>query len=364
MIVEQFDGRPDRAQIERLANDRERAGDIRRRLSGVFAYLLHQRRTNAIEHVVRRVRGDDFAAQAMSLDRWTEPFAQQGREVEQQVFDEDLRIGQIGFQQILVQHELCVREDHRDLRTRETDVRGAPLGNEVVIGQAFERAIEFAGAFERANESRLLVEHGVAERARDRNGLGLLVVVAQHEVRNFIRHLREQRVARAFGEVVVSDGIVQKDFDVDFVIRRVDAGGVVDGVGVDLAAVHREFDARRLGEAEVRAFADDANTQLVRIDAQHIIRAITGSGVIFVARFHIRADAAEPQQVGARAKNRFDQLCGSERFRWQIEDVLHFIGNRDRLRAPFVNRAAGRQQLFVVRIPSEALIEHPLALGE
>ena len=37
----------------------------------------------------------------------------------------------------------------------------------------------------------------------------------------------------------------------------VDAGGVVDGVGVDPAAVLGVLDAAELGEPEVAAFADD-----------------------------------------------------------------------------------------------------------
>src|SRR5205807_6919716 len=95
------------------------------------------------------------------------------------------------------------------------------------------------------------------------------------------------------------DGVVEQDFDVDLVVGRIDAGGVVDGVGVDAAAAHRVFDAGLLRKAKIGAFADDAHAQLGGVDAQRVVGAVAGGGVIFVARLDVRSDAAEPLQVGA-----------------------------------------------------------------
>ena len=60
---------------------------------------------------------------------------------------------------------------------------------------------------------------------------------------------------------------VEQDLDVDFDVRGVDAGGVVDEVGVEPAAGQRVLDAAALREAEVAAFADDLGAQLRAVDA-------------------------------------------------------------------------------------------------
>ena len=124
------------------------------------------------------------------------------------------------------------------------------------------------------------------------------------------------------GQLAALDGVVEQDLDVDLVVRGVDAGGVVDGVGVDVAAAQRVLDARLLREAEVRALADDAHAQLVGVDAERVVGAVACGGVILVARLDVRADAAEPEQIGARAEDRFHQLRRRERLLRQIEAAL------------------------------------------
>ena len=67
-----------------------------------------------------------------------------------------------------------------------------------------------------------------------RDGLRLLVVVAQHEPADVVGHLGEDAVALFdAGQLAALDGVVEQDLDVDLVVGGVDAGGVVDGVGVD-----------------------------------------------------------------------------------------------------------------------------------
>ena len=155
----------------------------------------------------------------MPLDGRTESHAQRLREIANEILDQQRIVGQIRGHQILIESDLAVRHEHGDLRTRESDVRGVALDDRVVVGQAFQRPIELAGALQRAHESRLLVEHRLAERVRDRDGLRLLVVVAQHEPRDFIGHRREQLVPIFGAQLAALDGVVEKDLDVDLVIR-------------------------------------------------------------------------------------------------------------------------------------------------
>ena len=54
-------------------------------------------------------------------------------------------------------------------------------------------------------------------------------------------------------------------------VGGVDAGGVVDGVGVDPPAGQRELDAAGLGDAEVGALADHLAAQVAAVDADRVV---------------------------------------------------------------------------------------------
>ena len=107
----------------------------------------------------------------------------------------------------------------------------------------------------------------------------LRTVVVEHQVGDLVGHLRQQLVAlldrhRAFGH-----HRAEQDLDVDLVVAAVDAGGVVDGVGVDEPAVQRVLDAAALGQAEVAALADHPAAQLGAVDAQAVVGPIADLGV-------------------------------------------------------------------------------------
>ena len=55
-------------------------------------------------------------------------------------------------QQVIAEPDLAVGQHDRELRPREAEPALAPLGELVVAGQEFERAIEVAGALERADQ--------------------------------------------------------------------------------------------------------------------------------------------------------------------------------------------------------------------
>jgi len=141
-------------------------------------------------------------------------------------------------------------------------MRGVTLDDRVVIGQTFQRSIEFAGPLHGPHEPGLLVEHRFAHRLGHRHGLGLLVVVAQDQARNLIGHGREQLVSILGPQLAAFNGVVQQDLNVHFVVRCVDTGGIVDGIGVDFSAAESELDAGALGEAEICAFAHHAHAEL------------------------------------------------------------------------------------------------------
>ena len=61
------------------------------------------------------------------------------------------------------------------------------------------------------------------------------------------------------------------------------------------------FEARRLRQPEVAAFADDPRPHRRRVDAHAIVRAIADVGVLLGRRLDVGADAAVVEQVDLRA---------------------------------------------------------------
>ena len=100
------------------------------------------------------------------------------------------------------------------------------------------------------------VDHRRGLPAGDREGQGLRPVVLEHQLGDLVGHRHEQLVALLHGQVAGRHLGVEQDLDVDLVVRAVDAGRVVDGVGVDQDAVERGLDPAPLGQAEVAALDD------------------------------------------------------------------------------------------------------------
>src|SRR4029077_5994376 len=98
-------------------------------------------------------------------------------------------------------------------------------------------------------------------------------------------------------EFVPCYGEPQQDLPVDFVVGRVDARRVVDEVGVDPSAAERVLDPAELRAPQVATLADDPSADVAPVDPYRVVRAVAHVRVRFLRRFHVRADAAVPQQV-------------------------------------------------------------------
>src|SRR3546814_4549575 len=159
----------------------------------------------------------------------------------------------------------------------------------------------------------------------------------------------ERRISDWSSDVCSSD---LRDLDIDLIIRAIDARAIVDEVGVDPSALRREGDARGLRHAQIGAFADDADAQILGIDAQRVVGGIADLGIILARRLQIGADAAEPQQVDRRLEDRRDQRGRLDLRLRQAEDSLHLGGQRDALLAAREDAAALRDQLLVIIVPA------------
>ena len=142
----------------------------------------------------------------------------------------------------------------------------AALGDRLVVGQELELAVEAGDLLEVADQAPVDVDHRRRLRERQAHRLRLRVAAVQHPLGDRVGHLDEQLVALLLGQVAGGDDAVEQDLDVHLVVRAVDAGDVVDRVGVDAAAGERVLDPAPLGEAEVAALADDAAAQLRAVE--------------------------------------------------------------------------------------------------
>src|SRR4029450_4336729 len=119
------------------------------------------------------------------------------------------------------------------------------------------------------------VHHGVREREGLVYGLGLLVVVAEHQVPDLVGHASQELVALLLGHVAGLDYGVEQNLDVDLVVGAVHPGRVVYGVHVDLASAQRVLYATHLREPEVATLPDDPAPELVAVYAQYVIGPVT-----------------------------------------------------------------------------------------
>ena len=194
--------------------------------------------------------------------------------------------------------------------------------------------------------------------------LGLQVVVAQHQLGDLVGHLLKQLVALLAGQVAGLLDLAEQDLDVDLVVGAVDAGRVVDGIGVAAPAGQAVGDAALLGQAQVGALADDLGADLGGVDPERVVGPVAGVGVGFLARLDVGADAAEPQQLDLGGQQGADQLVGRQLVRLDPEAGLDLGTELDRLGLAVEDPAALGDQLGVVVGPGGARrVEEALALG-
>ncbi len=172
--------------------------------------------------------------------------------------------GHVRLEQRAVEVDLAVREQRRELGPGQAEMVALALGELLVVWQRLEIAVELVRLLESAQEAPMHVDHPRRLCLGQAQGLGLLVVVLQHELGYRLGHLREQVVSLLVGEVPAGDDRVQQDLDVHLAVRAVDAGRVVDRVGVHLPTGERELDAGALGQPEVPALAHDPAAELAR----------------------------------------------------------------------------------------------------
>ncbi|MEJ0047220.1 MAG: hypothetical protein WDN04_14725 [Rhodospirillales bacterium] len=113
---------------------------------------------------------------------------------------------------------------------------------------------------------------------------------------DIVGHRGKQFVARGTGKLRAAFQQAGQYFNIHFVVRGIDAGGIVDSIGIQMPAGQGEFNPASLGKPEIGAFAHHFHAQLVAVDADRVVGFVTGIGVGFAAGLHVAADAAEIEQ--------------------------------------------------------------------
>ena len=211
------------------------------------------------------------------------------------------------FNEIFVERKLGVGEQDRKLRPGERLLAAAALGKLHVVGEMFDGAVEQPARFQRLDQAlekaEILHAATLGKRERER----LQIIVAQHQAGDLVGHGEQERVARIHRQAAVAQRDAQRDLDIDLHVGSVDAGRIVDGVGVEPDAAQRRLDAAALGHAEIGAFADHLAAQIGAGDANGVIGAVADRLVAFVGGAHIGADAAEEEKVDRRFEDGADQ---------------------------------------------------------
>ena len=214
----------------------------------------------------------------------------------------------VRVEQFAVERQFRVGEQHRQLRPRQRRIALAALAERHLVGQVLDRAVELAALLEDVHQALLEAEVLQAAPLRQRERQSLLVVVAQHQVADLVGHLGEQHVAVLDGQRAGAHRRRQCDLDVDLDVGGVDAGRIVDGVGVEPNAARGRLDAAALRHAEIGAFADHLAVQVRAGDADGVVGAVAGRLVALVRGADVGADAAEEQEVDLGLQDRLHQL--------------------------------------------------------
>ena len=99
----------------------------------------------------------------------------------------------------------------------------------------------------------------------------LIVIVLEHMMGDIVGHGFEHGVAGFGRDFAAAHRAGKQDLEIDLMVGGVDAGRIVDGVGVDAPALKGIFDAAELGGAEVGALAHHLGAQIAAVDAQGIV---------------------------------------------------------------------------------------------
>ena len=192
--------------------------------------------TEPVDQAVGDLGGDDLVPQAMTRDGFGLLLLHRLGEGGHQLVFHGRIVGQLQLFGRVLQGHFRHRQDHRQLRPGQAAAVGTAAKQDVAAFKALDLAIEPAGD---SSISMDRTKPGMPAGPRDsgnRQAPGLQPIVLEHQLGNLVGHFRQQLVAGLFLQPPLAHLAVQRDLDVDLIVRTIDAGRIVDEVGVDPAA--------------------------------------------------------------------------------------------------------------------------------
>ena len=211
----------------------EGGGDLAER----GAFLLGEREgrgdSEPVDQPVGDLGGDDLAAQAMLEDGVALALLHRLREGVAQFGRQRRILGDLAGLERRLQRHFRGGEEDGELGPGEAAILLRPAHQLLVRFEALDGAVEAAAFLEHLDRPDQRRQAGGAAALGDRQGQSLQAIVLEHELGDLVGHLGEQGVAVVEAEPAFRHLAVERDLDVDLVVRAVDAGRIVDEVGVD-----------------------------------------------------------------------------------------------------------------------------------
>ncbi len=200
----------------------------------------------------------------------------------------------------------------------------------------------------------MIAEVGTAPLLEQADRLALQVVVAQDLSGHFVGDAGQERAPPGAAGRGALPWTCQHDLEVHLDVGSIDAGGVVDKIGIDAPAVLGVFDAAALRETEIAALTHDAGAQLTAVQPHRVVGTIADLAVAFLAGLDVSADAAVPEQVDRQSQYGAHHLDRSDTLLLQLQQGARLRRQCDADLRAFKNEAAGGQQPLIVIGPARA----------
>ena len=224
---------PERVHVEQSLGGEEGGGG----LAEGRAFLLGQRErrddAEPVDEAVGDLGGDDLPAQPMGEDGVAVPLAHRPGEGVAELGRQRRIVGEFRRLDRRLQPHLGGRQQDRQLGPGQPQILLGAAEQLLVAVQPLDRAVELAALLEDLDDADELRQRPRAAPLGDRQRQRLQPIVLEHEPGDLVGHLGEQQVALLELEPPLGHLAVQRDLDVDLIVRAIDAGAIVDEVGVD-----------------------------------------------------------------------------------------------------------------------------------
>ena len=317
-----------------------------------------------VDHIVGHLGGDDLTLQLVGVQFRCELLHHGlGKDFVHFMGQQGL-IGQVAVDQCLLQVALDVGDQNRQLGTGQSLLVQLALGKRFIIRQELQVPVELVRLFHRVHQPPVFLQPGRSLQVGDAQRLGLAIVVLQHQLGHIVSHLNQQLIALLLGQVAIGHHAVEQNLHVDLVVGTVHTTGIINKVGVQASAPKCILNPPQLRHAQVAALAHHLATQLRAVDAQAIVGLVPDIAVCLAGRLDVGADTAKPEQVHLGLEDMADQHVRGHPVGLDIQQLLHFRTDRDRLGASAENAAPLGDQLRVIVAPGgTGHGEQPLPLG-